>query len=133
MFKIKATIINNMNFISALTHLAGSQGLNFPSSYNISKIHSKVEMEAKALHNLYKGQFKDLIDENNQPLPEQKDAYEAKMKEFLETEIEIHRNLIKLTELINVKTLTPLMLSHLEPIIEDDFDAPKLSAVPSPE
>lgn len=132
MIKIKFAHLNNEDFAKALVRLSNESGwANFQSSYNVAKILRRMKKElqtareqhVKLLKNYAKMDEKGgflRAEEGTFPYQiedEKKAEYDAKMAEFLETEVELDCWPLKEEDLGSIK-LTPSEINTLEPIFD---------------
>lgn len=132
MLKLKFKNLNDENFSKALAKISVDPGwATFQAAYNVSKILRRIKNELTSARETHLSILKNYAktDENGGFLTHKsggfpfeikedlKEEYETKMKEFLETEVELDCTTIKANDIGSVK-LTPSEIDTLSPIIE---------------
>jgi hypothetical protein len=143
MIKLSYKILNSNEFNKALYSLSAQNGFaNFQEAYNMTKIVRQFQSEQKIAHELFQTLAKEYceVDEKGdfvkgeKPHPicpwkikEGKETeFEAKLEDFLNTEVSLAANPVK-TESLTKVALSPNQIITLEPI----FAASEPQPVPS--
>lgn len=132
MIKLKFSHLNDQDFAKALVKLSNEQGwASFKSSYNMAKILRRMKKEIQIAREMHQKLLENYVskdekggflraEEGTFPYKmeeENRKEYDAKMAEFLETEVEIDCHLIAEDDLGSIK-LTPSDINTLEPIFD---------------
>jgi hypothetical protein len=143
MIKLTYKTLNSSDFNRALYSLSSQNGFaNFQDAYNMTKIVRQFQSEQKIAHEMFQTLAKDYceVDENGNFIKGEKphpicpwkikngkeDEFEAKLDDFLKTEVSIAANPIKPESLVKV-SLSPNQIIVLEPIFAAFEQQPELS------
>lgn len=121
MIELTAGELRSPGFNQALQKLATSEGLDFPTSYNISRILKKLGSEQTTLNELYGKLLKKWGESDdggeNYKIPEEKRAEFAKeAQEFLKMKVTIDRWKLDVSKLEKL-SMSPSDFLVLEPLL----------------
>lgn len=134
---LKFSTLNDPNFNTTLNKLSKETGFsNFKASYNVAKILRRLTKELKIARDLNLKLVKDYaeVDDKGNPVfdnqtgmpkfldEEKQKEYQAKHKDFLETEIDLDCSPVTLQDLGTIK-LSPHEINALEPILVMENEA----------
>lgn len=130
MIKLSFKHLNDQDFAKALIKLSNEQGwANFQSSYNVAKILRRMKKELSTAREMHQKLIEKYAKKDEKggflraetgPFPyelENQAEYEEKMKDFLETQVELDCHPITERDLGSIK-LSPSDINTLEPIFD---------------
>jgi len=129
---LKVKHLNDGIFQNGIAKLANSSAYpTFGTTFAISKLAKKIADETMELNGQYKKAFADCLDEKGIPLEGKKEEYDARLKDFMATDIPLATEAGPLKKIkasaISKVGLTPAEIVVLEPIL--DLTSAPLEAV----
>ncbi len=120
---LKVQHLNDAAFHAGIRKLANFGGYpTFGATFNISKICKKIASETMEMNSVYRGTLAQMLDEKGEVKPEFKEEYAERLKEMMNTDIEIATEAGPLKKIplsfVTKVGLTPAEVVTLEPILD---------------